>query len=707
VIKVQSRFHCGWNAGSPSHDKQRHLTRIRITAEFLEKTPFLLQDRADHAYLISNRPLSLAPVTSCGTDPILGSEKKMKPHKARRSRKSRHPSVFRRLGQGLEKLEGRRLLAGDIGEALVGPVETDASEAERTVFARIVNGQQTDKFEAVGIVNDGCTGTLIAPNVVLTAGHCVENYDGGFMGDKDGTFEVNGQSYTTTSVVAHHDYDGAAIGSDHANDIAIMVLDQNVAGVEPIEINRTVPYVGQTLTLVGFGGGGTGDAGHNGDFGTKRVGETPIDFVSSTLVSWNFDNNSESNTAPGDSGGPALIDLDGVFYVAGVTSGGDKDDAGIGDHSFDTRVDVYTDWIDAFLSGDPNPNPNPYPDPTPDPDPNPDPGDTNPSGDDHVDQVGDDATLIAIEDGFGFIDAWLETLGDHDAFQFSIDQSETVELDLFSWDGDLDTHLALFDEDGELIAEDAELGDSQIVIELDAGLYYAVAGAVDDQSDGEYGLDIYVGDGLGGDWGEEDWGEEDWGEEDWGEENGDEGDWSEGDWSEEDWDEGDGAEDAIEETELDPSAEADSFEHCDVNSDSTVNAMDVFSILSVILEGEGFSVDATAESQSMDVTGDGRINPQDAMRVINFLVDQSMMLEVGDAEGEAIDTAGEPSNLTQAADARSLPLVTGSVDSLETVAPRSRPVAMVPVNDVDGMMRVESTWADHHVDDELLDLLVS
>ena len=135
--------------------------------------------------------------------------------------------------------------------------------------------------------------------------------------------------------------------------------------------------------------------------------------------------------------------------------------------------------------------------------------------------------------------------------------------------------------------------------------------------------------------------------------------------------------------------------------------MDVFSILSVILEGEGFSVDATAESQSMDVTGDGRINPQDAMRVINFLVDQSMMLEVGDAEGEAIDTAGEPSNLTQAADARSLPLVTGSVDSLETAAPRSRPVAMAPVNDVDGMMRVESTWADHHVDDELLDLLVS
>jgi secreted trypsin-like serine protease len=103
------------------------------------------------------------------------------------------------------------------------------------------------------------------------------------------------------------------------------------------------------LTLVGYGYGGTGTTGSNGDYGTKRVGTTPIDSVSAKLITWDFSNNSESNTAPGDSGGPAFVSVGGVNFVAGVTSGGDQEDAGIGDHSFDTRVDAYAAWIDSIV----------------------------------------------------------------------------------------------------------------------------------------------------------------------------------------------------------------------------------------------------------------------------------------------------------------------------------------------------------------------
>ena len=38
-----------------------------------------------------------------------------------------------------------------------------------------------------------------------------------------------------------------------------------------------------------------------------------------------------------------------VLYLAGVTSGGDSATAGIGDHSFDTRVDAYASWIDSIV----------------------------------------------------------------------------------------------------------------------------------------------------------------------------------------------------------------------------------------------------------------------------------------------------------------------------------------------------------------------
>ncbi|MBI81892.1 MAG: hypothetical protein CMJ81_01725, partial [Planctomycetaceae bacterium] len=43
--------------------------------------------------------------------------------------------------------------------------------------------------------------------------------------------------------------------------------------------------------------------------------------------------------------------VDGVYQVAGITSGGDRYDAGIGDNSYDTRVDAYQGWINQLLEG--------------------------------------------------------------------------------------------------------------------------------------------------------------------------------------------------------------------------------------------------------------------------------------------------------------------------------------------------------------------
>ncbi|MGI9456409.1 MAG: trypsin-like serine protease [Aeoliella sp.] len=215
--------------------------------------------------------------------------------------------------------------------------------------ARIINGQPTGEFDSVGIVGSTqaggfCTGTLISPIHVITAGHCAQFV----AGDTDATFEVGGQAYSSTRIDIHPGFDPLTL----ENDIAIIELSQSVVGVEPSQIFRGTPLVGDELTIVGFGAGGTPAAGAQGAFGEKRVGVTFIDEVSDLFVSWVFDSADESNTAPGDSGGPGFIDVAGEMFIASITSGGTNSDASLGDLAFNTRVDTFTAWIDPIIAVD-------------------------------------------------------------------------------------------------------------------------------------------------------------------------------------------------------------------------------------------------------------------------------------------------------------------------------------------------------------------
>lgn len=380
------------------------------------------------------------------------------------------PAPVRYARLGFESMEARYMPTCSCLTPLAGTLpETDSAGQ---VAPRIVNGQPTSAFPSVGIVGDtsgdGCTGTLISSRYVLTAGHCAEG-----LTATQGRFTIGGVKYSTSRIFVHPNYNGNLIGSDSANDLAIFELSQPVQGITPSPLYRQSPVVGQLLTLVGFGAGGTGSSGHNGDFGIKRVGTTPIDGVSSRLITWSFDNNSESNTAPGDSGGPAFILANGFYYLAGVTSGGDRADAGLGDNSFDTRVDAYAGWIDSII-GSSTPTP-------------------TPPGDDHGDTLARATSLSLDAMNRGVASGVIGSATDRDVFRFTARVSGIIQIDVRAVGGDLDTVLRVFDSQGRRIAFNDDYGqglDSRVRIQVTRGAVYYLQVTGYDGSQGNYRVNI-------------------------------------------------------------------------------------------------------------------------------------------------------------------------------------------------------------------------
>jgi hypothetical protein len=240
-----------------------------------------------------------------------------------------------------------------------------STTAADSVAPRIVEGMPvpTSKFPTVGIVEDNthafsCTGTLIDPTHVLTAGHCAMDESTGLPLAQDaGRFMLGGMTYKSSRITVHPSFNTNLIGMDGVFDAAIFTLERAVTNVTPSAILRQPPVPGTAVTLVGYGligtSGKTGTLRGQPPPGTVFVGTNSIQTVTQTELIWTFTPGTSSN-APGDSGGPAFIDLDGTMVIAGITSlgetiGGNK--IKFGAKNFDTRIDTLAPWIDLVLSG--------------------------------------------------------------------------------------------------------------------------------------------------------------------------------------------------------------------------------------------------------------------------------------------------------------------------------------------------------------------
>jgi len=257
---------------------------------------------------------------------------------------------------------------------------------------------------------ESCSGALFEASLdyVLTAGHCVNNLQAAITA---GTSYVQLQTGVVDLITGFTLDPGFAYLSsgEPVDDIAVLQLaTPAAAGTQYYPIYTGSSPVGDEFTLAGEGDAGTGTGGDlcgsntadcyyaktaregqnvydftsatsGGDFPSNGTDlfydfQTPTDqdnaFKSAGLPYNNFVTN-EASIGPGDSGGPSLINVNGVLEIAGVHSfagcfenssgclfsASTTFDYGYGSFAADTNVSLFTNFIDSAIGVTATPEP--------------------------------------------------------------------------------------------------------------------------------------------------------------------------------------------------------------------------------------------------------------------------------------------------------------------------------------------------------------
>jgi hypothetical protein len=218
-------------------------------------------------------------------------------------------------------------------------LDEDEVEIEESRESEIIGGSQATTFpEAVLIdmkvgnsVVSICSGAAIAPNLILTAGHCVHGFDGWNV---KAPFANNQTAKGVRAETFDWDSDGSIVDPNQ-HDVGVIFLDKPIQlaayptlADKPVALNSKVQNIGRI---------DNGTASN-----TKLFIGPPVTVKSGSSYGYPLSYATSETIQSGDSGGPVIVP--GTRKIVAVNSG-----AGGGIQVL-ARTDLVSTWLKAKLA---------------------------------------------------------------------------------------------------------------------------------------------------------------------------------------------------------------------------------------------------------------------------------------------------------------------------------------------------------------------